>query len=202
MRRIPVNLASRPMEQQRVVAAVVGAAVLATAVVTVVHLGVGAWAATRAEGPSPSRSEVEARIPELQAELVDRAERVEWIEAVSAPRAAAGMRDLVRRLNTLLRMRTVPWPTLFASLEEALPERARLEVVQPAIDEEGSLRVSIVAAAPSSAVLQRFLARLEGQEISSRVIPRRQEIGSDGRHRLTVEVRYRLGDAATRTEAR
>lgn len=185
MRRLPVNLATHPVEAVRRARRWMGAAALLLVLLSGLHLLVARQLATALGPPPPDPSrEGEA--------LADWGRELAGLAAAAEPRRAQRVAEAVAAVNELLARRSVPWNELFAVLEATLPGDVRLELVQPLRQPEG-VRVSLVAASPSRDALQRFLTELEARAEFEAVYPVRMQEGTDGHHRLTLEARHRGG---------
>lgn len=186
MKRLPLNLASEPIERVRRARRITGIALAVLAAVTLLHAGAIVWlqrdaASARQEAEVQIVSEVELML--WQEEVGE----LEQVADVMRARAAAGA---VASGNQLIAWRTIPWQAIFADLEGLLPDRVRLESVQPAIDTFGQVQISMQAVARDTGPLQDLLIRLESHPHFARVFPQREEFGTDGMARLTLVAAY------------
>ena len=186
MKSLPLNLASEPVERVRYARRVTGISLAVLAVVSLLHVGAIVWlqrdvADAAAAAAQPAVNEVELM---LWQEEVGRLEEV--ADILRARQAAAA----VATGNQLIAWRTIPWTAIFADLEAVLPDRARLESVQPAIDALGNVQVSMLAVARDTGPLQDLLIRLENHPHFARVFPQREEAGTDGLARITLVAGY------------
>ena len=183
MKRLPVNLATHPIEERRFVQRVqliAGAAVL---VLTLLH-GLLAW--TLLDEPQAAAPDAEAL-----AELRLQGDEVLAMISDADPRGAQQLAMSVGLANALIAQRTFPWSGLFAVLEETLPDDVRLEIIQPLITLDG-VSLTLTAASGSERSLLQFLGALESRSELTAVYPGRQMIGPDGDLRMSIEAIARV----------
>lgn len=132
MKRIPINLASRPFRNNIVIW---GAFALAVAGLSATTW----WNANRFHGAGEE-------IVQLQQDLVDRKAALEALGAdvarMSQDVARTDLKGLNERsafANTIILGRLFSWTELFGHLEDVLPENVRLRSVRPSISKEGVL---------------------------------------------------------------
>ncbi|MFQ5744615.1 MAG: hypothetical protein ACE5HV_13650 [Acidobacteriota bacterium] len=184
---MPVNLASQPIEHQQRLRRMVRIAAMSVAALTLVHAAAVWRLATAEAGPVVPVS--------ATAELVRGwRDEVGRLAGAAQPRRAREVATAVAKANELIAERTFSWASLFAMLEEALPDQVRLELVQPATTPEG-VRINLTAASSSPAALRSFLSALERRQEFEPVWPVRQQMGTDGQFRLTVVARHVTGGA-------
>jgi Tfp pilus assembly protein PilN len=178
MRRIPVNLATNPIEQRQWLRRVRLVSVAVAAGITVLHL---LLAGTLPDEPGSAVTDREAVQP-LRAWSAEVAETLTTADPGEARRVAvaAGL------ANALIDQRVFPWGRLFSALEEIIPDDVRLEIIQPITSVDG-VRVTLTAASASGESLREFLAALEERPEFHAVYPGRQLLGPDGELRLSVE---------------
>lgn len=184
MKRLPVNLASNPIEHRQWLRRVKLTALAVAVVLSVLHLAL-AWSlldAPQADGP-----DIEAML-----ELRDWSDEVAELVATADPRAAVRAAVSVGLANALIEQRVFPWAGLFSLLEESLPDDVRLEIIQPVTTIDG-VRLTLTAASSSEDSLLAFLGALEGRPELFAVYPGRKLLGPDGDLRLSIEARARVG---------
>jgi Tfp pilus assembly protein PilN len=184
MKRLPVNLASRPIEQRQWLRRVKLTALGIAVALSVLHLAL-AW--TLLDVP-------EADAPDVEAMALLRYWGDEIVEMVSTadPRAARSVAVSVGLANALIDQRAFPWARLFSMLEDSLPDDVRLEIIQPMTTIDG-VRVTLTAASSSEDSLLEFLGALEARPELRAVFPGRQLLGPDGDLRLSIEALARIG---------
>jgi len=188
MKRLPVNLASNPIEQRRWLRRVKITAVTVALVLSALH---AVLAISLLDAPEPAAPDVEA-LAELRYQGSDVLDMVRNAD----PREARSMAVSVGLANALIQQRTFPWAGLFTMLEQTLPDDVRLEIIQPLATVDG-VRLTLTAASSSGDSLLAFLGALEGRPELLAVYPGRQMIGADGDLRLSVEAIARFDVAAT-----
>lgn len=184
MRRLPVNLASNPIEHRQWLRRVKLTAVGVAVVLSVLHLAL-AWSLL--EAPEADTRELEA-----MAELRYWSDEVAEMVSTADPRAAQRAAVSVGLANALIDQRVFPWAGLFAVLEDSLPDDVRLEIVQPIATIDG-VRIMLTAASSSGDSLLEFLGALEARPELRAVYPGRQSLGPDGDLRLSIEALARDG---------
>lgn len=183
MKRLPVNLATHPIEQRRLVQRVRLVAGAVTLVLTVLH-GLLAWSLLGAP---------QTELPDAEALGELRYQGSQVLEMVSDadPRIAQQLAISAGLANALIAQRTFPWSGLFTMLEETLPDDVRLEIIQPLITLDG-VRVTLTAASASQRSLQQFLGALEARPELAAVYLGEQSLGPDGELRLSIEAVARV----------
>ncbi len=191
MRRLPVNLASNPIEHRQWLRRVKLTAVGVAVVLSVLHLAL-AWSLL--EAPEADTRELEA-----MAELRYWSDEVAEMVSTADPRAAQRAAVSVGLANALIDQRVFPWAGLFAVLEDSLPDDVRLEIVQPITTTDG-VRIMLTAASSSGDSLLEFLGALEARPELRAVYPGRQSLGPDGDLRLSIEALARDGSDLARRD--
>lgn len=186
MRRLPINLASEPVEAVRRAWRVVGIAAAALAGLTLIHVLVLAWVtAGAAEDPAMARG------PAVPLETMRQwQQEVQELSAVADVQRARQAAAAVELGNQVLAWHAIPWGALFSDLEGLMPDRVRLEAIQPAVGEASEVRVSMTAAANDAAPLQELLIVLEDSPLFHEVLPQREDLGPDGMLRMQLLARY------------
>lgn len=195
MRRLPVNLASLPFEAVRRARRVVAAAAAIVVALTILHGAAALWLTEEPAAPAVAPVDVE--------QLRSWSREVDRLEAAGDVRRARATARSVDTGNDLIAWRTIPWSSIFADLEEALPDRVRLELVQPGIDAARNAHVSMRAVARDTGPLQDLLLALESHPRFAAVFPQREEETAEGLRRMTLQARYlrprAIDEAAERT---
>lgn len=184
MKRLPVNLASNPIEHRQWLRRVKLTALGIAAGLSVLHLAL-AWSLL--DAPQAEAPDLEAMV-----ELRYWSDEVAAIVSTADPRAARRAAVSVGLANALIEQRVFPWAGLFAMLEDSLPDDVRLEIVQPITTIDG-VRVTLTAASSSEDSLLEFLGALEARPELQAVYPGRQLLGLDGDLRLSIEALARVG---------
>ena len=190
MRFLALNLATQPVEQvvrARKVLTVVGSVLL---LLTVLHLAL-LWSLF-SDSSMDAASDTESRetIAAVQAEELDRwSAEVDALMAAADPRRLQRVAEDVALANELIAWRVLPWGKVFETLEAALPDKVRLELVRPDNAENG-LELDLIAAADSRSDLTAFMASLERVPEIIEAYPLSEELGLDGKHRMTLRALY------------
>jgi Tfp pilus assembly protein PilN len=196
MKRPELNLASEPVERVRRARRITGIALVVLAAVTLLHAGVILWLQRDA---SAAREQAEVQVVS-DTELMLWQEEVGELEQVADVIRAREAATAVASGNQLIAWRVIPWQSIFADLETILPDRVRLESVQPAIDTFGQVQVSMQAVARDTGPLQDLLIRMERHPHFARVFPQREEFGTDGLARITLVSAYQPARPGTEVE--
>ena len=185
MSRFPVNLAAQPIEKVRSARRAVAYAAAATLLMSLVHLAFLGWVTGGSGAPQATlQASIDAStLAQWQAEV----DRLAAVADVERARAAG---EAVASGNQLIAWRTIPWRSIFADLEQVLPQHARLEVVAPRIDGDGTVRIQMTAAATAPGPLQDLLLELELHPAFEQAWPEREETLPDGSSRMTLRALY------------
>jgi Tfp pilus assembly protein PilN len=152
--RIPINLASQPLENLRPLRTAVVLASLAAVVLGVVIV----------QRELRSRSEFRFQIQQqdkLQESLRNlRGQQQEMESWLSTPEAAQ-IRERSGFLNSLILRKGLSWTKMFMDLEKALPPNARIVSIKPTLSPSEDVDLTLTVAATSMAPLVEFLKKLE-----------------------------------------
>jgi type IV pilus assembly protein PilN len=194
--RIPINLASQPLENLRPLRTAVVLAVLAAVVLGVVIVQRG----LRSRSEFRSLIEQQAKLEESLQNLHGQQQEMEsWL---TTPEAAQ-IRERSGFLNSLILRKGLSWTQLFVDLEKTLPSNARIVTIKPTLSPSEDVDLTLTVAASSMGPLVDFLKKLEaspqfgapavnGQHYSS-------EKTSSGDISLEVTARYRQEHLASGT---
>jgi len=152
--RIPINLASQPLENLRPVRTVVLIASLAAVVLAavIVRRELRSRNEFRALIQQQDRLELDLRnLERTQKELED------WLGA----RQALEIRERSGFLNSLILRKSLSWTQLFMDLEKTLPARARITVIHPSLTPSEDVELELTVSAASMEPLVQFLKNLE-----------------------------------------
>lgn len=185
MKPIPVNLATEPIEAVRRARRVLAVAAVGIGLLTLAHVAALAW--VFGSGNETAVDPGPAVPPAVLAEWQGEVTRLEAAADVLRARRAAAAVELGEQL---VAWRSIPWGAIFGHLETLLPDRVRLESVQPAVDPVGDVRISMTAVADDTGPLQDLLIALEMSPRFRDVLPQREDVGSDGLLRLQLWAYY------------
>ncbi len=190
MKYLALNLATQPVEQvvrARKVLTVVGTVIL---LATLLHVTLVWRLFSDSNVDTASASDDRQAIAAVQAEDLDRwSAEVDALMAAADPRRLQRVAEDVALANELIAWRVLPWGEVFATLEAALPDKVRLELVRPDNAENG-LELDLIAAADNRSDLTAFMASLERVPEIVEAYPLSEELGLDGKHRMTLRALY------------
>ena len=152
--RVPINLASQPLENLRPVRTAVAVAALTALVLGAVILN-REWR---------SRSEFRALIEqqaslELSLKNLDTEQRE--LESSLSTTQAEQIRARSGFLNSLILRKSLSWTQLFMDLEKTLPPRARITAIHPKLSATEDVDLELTVSAASMEPLVAFLKNLE-----------------------------------------
>ena len=190
MKYLALNLATQPVEQvvrARKVLTVVGTVIL---LATLLHVALVWRLFSDSNVDTAAASDNRQTIAAVQAEELDRwSAEVDALMAAADPRRLQRVADDVALANELIAWRVLPWGEVFETLEAALPDKVRLELVRPDNAENG-LELDLIAAADNRSDLTAFMASLERVPEIVEAYPLSEELGLDGKHRMTLRALY------------
>lgn len=190
MKYLALNLATQPVEQvvrARKVLTVVGTVIL---LATLLHVALLWRLFSDSNADTASASDDRQAIAAVQAEELDRwSAEVDALMAAADPRRLQRVAEDVAVANELIAWRVLPWGEVFETLEAALPDEVRLELVRPDNAENG-LELDLIAAADNRSDLTAFMASLERVPEIVEAYPLSEELGLDGKHRMTLRALY------------
>jgi len=152
--RVPINLASQPLENLRPVRTAVAVAALTALVLGAVILN-REWR---------SRSEFRALIEqqaslELSLKNLDTEQRE--LESSLSTTQAEQIRVRSGFLNSLILRKSLSWTQLFMDLEKTLPPRARITAIHPKLSATEDVDLELTVSSASMEPLVGFLKNLE-----------------------------------------
>ena len=190
MKYLALNLATQPVEQvvrARKVLTVVGTVIL---LATLLHVTLVWRLFSDSNVDTAAASDNRQTIAAVQAEELDRwSAEVDALMAAADPRRLQRVAEDVALANELIAWRVLPWGEVFETLEAALPDEVRLELVRPDNAENG-LELDLIAAADNRSDLTAFMASLERVPEIVEAYPLSEELGLDGKHRMTLRALY------------
>jgi len=186
VKRIDVNLASRPFGNQILPGLVLGVLGLAAIAFSATNVYFYATRARDAEAFAALARNVEAELGELKktARLLDDSLKREAVPVLNRH---------VELANGLLARRGLSWTRLFNRLESVQPYGVQLESVSP--DAGGSLVVlGIMGEAKKYADMLEYIDRLEASPYFTRVFPRHENLTTKGTFRFLLVMDYHPGE--------
>jgi hypothetical protein len=95
-----------------------------------------------------------------------------------------------REANAIIDQRAFSWTTLFSAFEQTLPSDVRITAVQPRVERDGRLVVSIQAEAKRVDDLDVFIEALEAQGTFHNVLPAQEQPREDGLVDAVISAEY------------
>ncbi|MGE3277190.1 MAG: hypothetical protein AB7O67_18910 [Vicinamibacterales bacterium] len=178
------NLSTRPFYNERAVTAVlaiVAAIVVALSAYNALEI-YGLTTRNRQLGEQVRTAEAKARELTVQARGIRQTLDATEVDAV---RAAA------REANDLIERRAFSWTELFNRFEATLPPDVRISAVQPQLDQEGRILVSVTTVARRIEDLDAFIGKLEETGAFRAILSRQEEVQEDGTLRSVIQGYYR-----------
>jgi type IV pilus assembly protein PilN len=152
--RVPVNLASQPLENLRPLRAGVIVAAL-TAVI---------FGAIVLRNEMRNRSEFSALIDQrnrLEASLATLRKEQQELDSWLRTPEALQIRERSAFLNSLILRKSLSWTQMFMDLEKTLPSRVRIASIRPSLTGSDGAKLGLTAMADSMGPLVDFLKNLE-----------------------------------------
>jgi len=185
--RIPINLASQPLENLRPVRTAVIAATLIALVLGAVLLN------RELRNRNEFRSLIQQQA-DLELALRDLGSQQEELEAALSTTEAQLVRERSGFMNSLILRKSISWTQLFMDLEETLPARARVTAIHPRLNAAEDVDLELTISAASIEPLVEFLKNLESSsEFGAPVVDSQHylaERASEGGIELAVTTRY------------
>ena len=197
--RIPINLASQPLENLRPLRTAAVLAALAAVVLGVVIVQ------RELRSRSEDRSLIEQQ-DKLEVSLqILRGQQQELESWLTTPQAAQ-IRERSGFLNSLILRKGLSWTQMFVDLEKTLPPNARIVSIKPALSPTKDVELTLTVAASDMKPLVDFLKKLEASPQFGAPTPNAQRYNTDkiggGEITMALTTRYRQehlasGPAAT-----
>jgi len=183
MKTIHLNLASRPYRDYRTLYALLGVAGLVALVLMVYNV-------MTAYRYLVDTREMRAEITALDEEAARERTMAETMEQRIASIDAASLDEQARFINLQIRERTFSWSTMMSRLESLLPGDVRLISLNPSVEEDGAIRVTLQCVSRRQDGLVVLLDRLYANPAFKSSFPSNDTIEGDGLHRITIETTY------------
>jgi Tfp pilus assembly protein PilN len=183
MKTIHLNLASRPYRDFRVYYAVLGSAAL-VALVLMTYNVLTAW--RYLVDTKEARSEIAA----LETETTHERETAEAMEKRIGAIDAVELDDKARFINSQIRERVFSWSTLMERLEKLLPGDVRLTTLNPTVEEDGTVNLSLSCVSRKPDGLVTLLDRLYSDPAFKNAFPSSDNAQPDGTHRIEISTTY------------
>lgn len=177
------NLSTRPFYNERLVHAIIAA-------LSVVVLGVTAFNLWQVFVLSGREAQLQSRV--AGSETKARALRSDAARVRSAidPRELEAAAAAANEANAAIERRTFSWTDLFNRFEDTLPDDVRIASVQPKVDKNGVITITVVVVAKDVEGVNGFMENLESRGAFSSVISREDFVNEDRLIQATLEGRY------------
>ena len=182
MKRIGINLATRPYGNQVLPALVLGALLLAAVGATTANVY---YYVTRARDAAAFAALIEQAREDSRA----LAEEEKRLARDLASEDVEKINEYVSLANHLLQRRGFSWTLLFNRLETVQPYRVQLEAVQPSVGQEG-ISIAITGEAEKHGHFLEYIDRLEESPNFSRVLPVSESYTNRGTIRFMLRMNY------------
>lgn len=183
MKTIHLNLASRPYRDFRAHYALLAAAGL-------VALGLMAYNVATAYRYLVDTKETREEIAALEEETTRERATAETMERRIAAIDAASLDRQARFINAQIRERAFSWSSMMGALEALLPGDVKLVVLNPTVDEDGTVSLSLDCVSRRDDGLIVLLDRLYASKSFKDTFPSHDGAQPDGTHRLTLQTTY------------
>jgi type IV pilus assembly protein PilN len=155
--RVPINLASQPLENLRPLRTAVALATVA----------VVALAGVIVQRQVRSRNEFRSLIQQqanLELSLKNHQTEQEALESWLSTDQARRIQERSAFLNSLILRKSLSWTQLFEDLEKTLPGPARIVSIRPSLSDSHDVNLSLTVSATSMTALVDFLKNLESSQ--------------------------------------
>lgn len=183
MKTIHLNLASKPYRDYRALYAILGIAGLA-AVLLMAYNGLTAYRYL------VDTKETRAEIAAIDEEAARQRALAETMEKRIASIDAASLDKQARFINAQIHERAFSWSAMMSRLESLLPGDVRLTSLNPTIDEDGNVQLSLQCKSRRKDGLIVLLDRLYASPDFKKSFPAYDAIEADGLYRLSIQTVY------------
>jgi hypothetical protein len=186
--KVRLNLATKPLQNQRRFVVTYGAAA-AAALVMLALLSVHVIRERRAD------SLIRGQISQTQADIQSLMQQQEALRTFFSQPAQREQIERAAFLNSLIQQRSFPWTEIFQDLELTMPTGVRLVSIAPQL-RNGHLEVKLVIGAQSDDSKLEFLKALEKSktfsavEVRQETHPKEQQGSASDRVLMELEATY------------
>ena len=152
--RVPINLASQPLENLRPVRTAVVVFALAVIVLGTVILNRELRNRNEFRSLIQQQANLELRLSKFETEQKE-------LESALSTKEAQQIRERSAFMNSLILRKSLSWTQLFMDLEKTLPPRARITAIHPQLNAAEDVDLDLTIAAASMEPLVEFLKNLE-----------------------------------------
>jgi len=183
MKTIHLNLASKPYRDFGVFYAALGVAAL-VALVLMTYNVLTAWRYL------VDTKEARTEIAPLGKQTAHEGETAEWMGKRIAAIDAVALDEKAKFINSQIRERVFSWSTLMERLEKLLPGDVRLTSLNPSVEEDGTVQLSLSCVSRKSDGLVTLLDRLYADSAFKGAFPSADNKQPDGTHRIEISTTY------------
>ena len=177
------NLATRPFYNERAVRIAIGAGVVLVAALT-------AFNAVQVLSLNARNTEMAVRAEAAEAQAAQYQQQARAITQALNTGSVSVVQQAAREANLLIDRRVFSWTDLFNRFENTLPENVRVSAVEPQIDRQGRMLLSVTVVARRVEDLNEFMDDLERSGGVHDVIARQDETMPDGTLRAVIQGYY------------
>jgi len=177
------NLSTRPFYNERGVRAVLLAATLVVAALTIFNVTQIVLLTRRQASLGHEASAADTRAAELRAHAAQTRAGVNAKQLDEISGAA-------REANTIIGQRLFSWTSLLSTFEKTLPDNVRITSLRPTVDRDGTITVTMTVNAQTVDDIEQFMANLEATKAFSDVYPLDDEPAEGGGVRASLEGKY------------
>jgi len=177
------NLSTRPFYNERLVHTLIAAVAAVVVAVTTFNL-------SQAFVLSGRQAQLQSRVAgsDTQARAL-RSEAARMRSAIN-PRELEAATAAAREANAVIQRRAFSWTDLFNRFEDTLPDNVRITSVQPRVDKEGVITMTVVVVARDVEGVNRFMESLEARGAFSSLMSREDFVNEEGLIQATLEGKY------------
>lgn len=183
MKTIHLNLAAKPYRDFRVLYAVLGTAGLVALVLMVYNV-------MTAYRYLVETKETRAQITAIDEEAARERALAETMELRIAAIDAATLDDQARFINEQIRERAFSWSAMMSRLETLLPGDVRLTNLNPTVDEDGNVTLSLECVSRREDGLLVLLDRIYKDPSFKDSFPSVDSLEGTGLHRISIQTTY------------
>jgi len=180
----PINLATRPFYNERLVRVALGLGTLAV-------LGLAAFNVVQVMRLSSRDVEVRQQADAAEAEAARLRQQAAVIRQTINREQLTVVQAAAREANQLIDRRAFSWTDLFNRFEATLPPEVRIASVTPQVDQQGRMLVAVTVVSRRVEDLDGFIEALEKTGAFQEVLSRQEEAQEDGTLRSVIQGYYR-----------
>lgn len=177
------NFSTRPFYNERLVQILLGGAAL-------VILGLTAFNVWEWRSLTGRHAQLVARVGNAEQQAVALRERAEKARRSVDRAQLEVVAAAAREANRLIDRRVFSWTELLDTLERTLPGEVRVQAIEPSVDKEGNLTVSLIVLGHRPEEIEQFIEQLEGSGAFRHVYSRAETTNQQGLLEVRLEGWY------------